>query len=993
MKYLQTRNNFLNIKQVELNSNEKVELFRKSQMIRETFENDITWGGSIIGRLINTVLRMGKIMINSQRIKSLVPLVERELNNLLENAIFTGDDSKKIIVLKFQMLFEEIVKVVKSDSSISIKITQLAGNEKGEGGLIENTITEIEKIEDLEGKDDIIKKLKDFKEALLKMREDQNLKPEEGDEEGEEGEGQGQGENDEETDKKEDGDLNSTMSEFFKSIIDLFKFFKKAPEPPKKKTKLTWKGKEVVIVSKGEKKVGPGGDETWNTEDDVFGKPPEKIVPPDSVQIIVKNPITNKFDKDSEVVIVKPNELKKESLLVENVSPEIAKQIQAVKTKIGNAFKNSEMIKYESLFVKLQSDIQSNQEESLEYGKEIMKQVFKNEITEGKPITFQELIKESAVPYFKTEYRVLPKVISLVARVVMSLKDNMEFLDNLGDSKDPIKSFIENYEKLKNSIQKDKEVESKSQVEGGTETGEANKDQSGGESKGGTEVSASAESEDNKFKRYNYRILKGETDNVKNKFWELEEELFNAKLKKGENTKTGEGTRDRLLKKAKDIVKENLSFGVSHYSDFISLLILEDVAGEMDAIYQEWRKHFSEEDEKRYIVDQKTAKELQQKGDQAEKSKIKIDFSNPKQYDSIVEIVRLFGRAWRMYSTPYIPSGRPGGRVSISTMNEYEYLGKESPRFSEESNPGYGPWAAKKTLRNWQDGIMNLLKKPEYRKILANSEFVNTGPNQVEDAGRDLFRFMNDMISGVKGTFEELSNNVLEKYFTGEQSEKLKKDFGSPVGDPKPINPKDKGDKGALSFMILKENFTESDFKISENYLKTFGLVEGKMNGKSTKMIIYFDSLVKMKKTYLIMKFHMGIETKQTLISSYLKNEIASKGLKLDENLKYSEGKEIYIGIYEYTGTNSKIFRKGSKTNIKFQIAKDIFSKQAVDLEIVPNKDLCILGYLDENKEGVQTQKVIKREGKIEKIPTGDVVNMSEKIRDPKVINNFGLEK
>ena len=68
-------------------------------------------------------------------------------------------------------------------------------------------------------------------------------------------------------------------------------------------------------------------------------------------------------------------------------------------------------------------------------------------------------------------------------------------------------------------------------------------------------------------------------------------------------------------------------------------LILEDVKGELDAIYEEWRNHFSEEDEGKYGVDVKKARELQEASNKGESKQLLIDLQNKDQYDRLMEIM------------------------------------------------------------------------------------------------------------------------------------------------------------------------------------------------------------------------------------------------------------------------------------------------------------------------------------------------------------------
>jgi hypothetical protein len=59
MRYLSTRDVFLkNFKELQLDIHKEALLsYDKDEMINEAFENDITWGGSLLGRLINSIIR------------------------------------------------------------------------------------------------------------------------------------------------------------------------------------------------------------------------------------------------------------------------------------------------------------------------------------------------------------------------------------------------------------------------------------------------------------------------------------------------------------------------------------------------------------------------------------------------------------------------------------------------------------------------------------------------------------------------------------------------------------------------------------------------------------------------------------------------------------------------------------------------------------------------------------------------------------------------
>jgi hypothetical protein len=101
MRYLHKRNEFLiqkNILSTSKNFNVTEEI-KTSALVNETFENDITWGGSMLGRLINSTLRRFKIGYSQVKVEPLVKKLEDELNYLISASI-EGDTLKKYNELK-----------------------------------------------------------------------------------------------------------------------------------------------------------------------------------------------------------------------------------------------------------------------------------------------------------------------------------------------------------------------------------------------------------------------------------------------------------------------------------------------------------------------------------------------------------------------------------------------------------------------------------------------------------------------------------------------------------------------------------------------------------------------------------------------------------------------------------------------------------------------------------------------------------------------------
>ena len=399
MKYIKKRKYFLgSIKQLD--------------NISESLENDITWGGSLLGRLISSTIRTGKIYYKTARINGLSDQVKTELDALIEETAFDKEQKEKIKNLKVRFLIEEIYKVVISKDSIDSKLTQLLGDKSDKSGLIMITISEIEKTQ-LKDKNKLIEKLKRFREALLGI----DFDPKET--------------SDEDNDNVSKSNEKSPEFNFYIQTLNLFK---------------SVIGLNATIVNK--RVVIEQGEESINKD------------PKNNLQNTNQPDNKNTTEQDKNISQPVTNDsfyYQNESLpIFENVAvikPTINKkpaETDAVNVwnKIMKSFKNSNMPK---ISIQLQEIInKSKSGEKLDKSIIIAlgKQILMNEKTLGKPISLDELIKEEAgtIPL---EYKDIPKSISLISRVLMPLRDDMGILGMMDEAKSNITLFIKSIEQMR----------------------------------------------------------------------------------------------------------------------------------------------------------------------------------------------------------------------------------------------------------------------------------------------------------------------------------------------------------------------------------------------------------------------------------------------------------------------------------------------------------------------------------------------------------------
>jgi hypothetical protein len=995
MRYLLKRNDFLIERTINKNQLDLKKDFKSSSLINETFENDLSWGGSLIGRLINSTLRVLKIYTKTVRVNFIIPQFKKALDDLLTVCRTNEEQRAQLNNLTGQFLLEEIIKVVNSDDSVEQKVAQLLGADNDANpGLVRATIMKIEKIEGFTDKDEVITKLEAFLEALRKLKEELGDLPEtdEDDEEGddEEGEGEEGGEGDKEDEisgKSLSSIVRLNLFIMFRSIrivFDTLKLKKVSLEGENKKTIIPKVGKEYTYTDKSGRKLQvkvidiknqrqPGKDGEFLTGDDIVD-PKKKISP--KVLIAQKNK-KGVYGSGSIITVVEPGVLS-ESLVNEEFvgtgrgrgegadsaikpgdpkkvipgDPKSLKEYEKGENRASSAFKkvrgtfesNEQLLKEGlSAMTQIQNDVKSD-ENVKGYLISIMKEVIANESTVGKPMTFKELtfdkimdsysIKE-AVSVLKTKYAPIVKSISVVARVFLAFKEDKGLLGALGELKKPILDFIEAYDLAKENLTKI------------------------GEKKVEKEKKEGEEGKEKKSQNESFRLFEA-ADDEEDENTPDEEDEFDDDL--GEGTE-GEGGGDDKVKSA-------------------------------------WREQFTEEEEKKYKVNDKDAKELQNavNGDTA----ATIDVTDAEQYDRILEIVKIFGKAYKMYAVDDIPSGRPEGRISQKTFREYEYIGKENstrPEWKEDSSPGYGPWAARVTYEKWQDGVMDILQDTKYRKILANSTFKNAGPNQEEGSGLTLFTFINDMLNegGDYGTFRQRRHALLNKYFVGNAG-KIEEEGGDANPNESPRIPnRELGTPGEVNFLQTKRSFKVSDFKKGKNsYLSTFFKVKGK--GAEKKNYIIFvnghplPSDVGGKNVIAIkLQISDASKVKESLITSYLSDKLTGDdALKLGKDITNNPNEPIYAGVIEFEKNDSTIFEKGKKMTIKF-IKSDLFTTQDPTVREITVLDVGLLQYVDQKTK--KMVPLIKTGAPKSRLPNDRVAKLIDQLKQDKIKKKFGLVK
>jgi len=167
----------------------------------------------------------------------------------------------------------------------------------------------------------------------------------------------------------------------------------------------------------------------------------------------------------------------------------------------------------------------------------------------------------------------------------------------------------------------------------------------------------------------------------------------------------------------------------------------EFVKAKVDRTSTEIKEYFSREmDYDRWIIEKSDVEDIKKTAEES-KNKIKeIPFGH------IIEVVKLFNQAYKIYTTLVIPSGRSGGKVSNSVFREYTNMGSGN---SSPDTPGSGPWRNNKMFDKFEGAILDIIKDDEYKKIFDKDTSINMGDGRkLKGGGKVLLKFINDLLDG-----------------------------------------------------------------------------------------------------------------------------------------------------------------------------------------------------------------------------------------------------
>jgi hypothetical protein len=173
MRYLNKREDFL--KQKQHIQGVPYETLLEASSGAGPFANDVGWNDSLLGRLINHVIRKARIAAKVPRIKSLISQLKDEFEQIVGQAkiySLSAEDQQLVIQIELDVFFKELIYAVENNFKVGILKS-----------LTDGCIKRVTDMVEFDKKAVLLEELKKFREFLDQFKDDQGSNDDEEDKE------------------------------------------------------------------------------------------------------------------------------------------------------------------------------------------------------------------------------------------------------------------------------------------------------------------------------------------------------------------------------------------------------------------------------------------------------------------------------------------------------------------------------------------------------------------------------------------------------------------------------------------------------------------------------------------------------------------------------------------------------------------------------------------------------------------------------------------
>ena len=793
MKYINSRNNYLK----QINENRIVELDKKldyqlDKLIQETMSgsgamgNEITWGDSLVGRLVNAIIRKAQIGANMVLIKPLISKLRAEFDDILMSSQLAELDIEDKKMLGTVTIYAFL-------NRLEMNVAHLHDLKKFKGridpvnlasliDLTKETIKKVEEVEPIEKKNELLRQLNEFLEFLEGINLDDYKKKETFQE-------------------KTENKLFNLCIENLKSVLSVVKIYGEMQErkfyfyAAVKGSPVGGSARELSATSADDAVEKSGRDKKFvsnisKSVDDIYKEKLDKWV--EEQKKAGKNTSAGEGTRARLRKEAEAEKGEKKPIDVSAHNKEQLNKVTAPKTGSGPSATRESYIYEEADYKDGEAPENISTGDSIEW----------DFTKKTKGLHINQAIKP-LYNLFKSEP-------SAIEELEAYLKLSTEEKISQSKTKSPIQKIY--------TLVRDENFRNKYVVKEGLDNFLTRPDNIAQKIVGLYSISVKND------------VMNAANDEIKKMFASNQENLvlwdkmmkelvnFNATMRGVISPELQFGKPENKEEKT----QEKLLLG---YDRFVKMII------EADEVTPETKENTPESGEKpeggsapesgdpKKIMPKKLANDIQDwwgknmdlnawvmKESEVEKIKVNLEKKIAETKDSVVldgidpimNIVRIFNRAYGLHTNNTIPGARTAGKVSRSVYNEYIPFGRSGG--GEPNAQTEGPYRHKKTFAIWNDAVIKIMGERKFQPIFSKNTQIRVGNVLKRGAGVALRKFMSEMLDGEEPFKKGAQQKMLDRYFGDMSDENFK---GLPEADLSWKNP-------TTGELDLKDNYAKA---------------------------------------------------------------------------------------------------------------------------------------------------------------------------------------
>lgn len=340
--------------------------------------------------------------------------------------------------------------------------------------------------------------------------------------------------------------------------------------------------------------------------------------------------------------------------------------------------------------------------------------------------------------------------------------------------------------------------------------------------------------------------------------------------------------------------------------------------------------------------------------------------------DPIISVLKLFNRAYKLYTVNSIPGARSGGKISRGVSNEYTPVGGGGFGSGENLSGTDGPYRNNKIFNMWENAVLDIIKERKYQPIFSKRTKLRVGDELKDAAGPIFLKLINELLDGSKlygsgGTGGKgAQHEFIEKYFGTEAAGDVKPETVSLGGAEETKSTQEIAD--AVKSTILTFERKEFELRTPDDLKRTIVRLEVEMlseksEGEEEKKL---DAETELEKKTTEKRYFFVLSLKDDIcfvvhsisfqsLLRYIENDFEKKGIEVtfkQSDLRTEPIRKVYLTKMKVRNY-MKMLQKGTVVNLVGHTTDNTNNVSIGKQKTLDKKWLCELDEKNQEKKFV----------------------------------------